>query len=116
MRFAEMLILKQLLHSFLIFQFLNQTRQTLDIKMENANPGGASVMRPVMPPQMGSQVSLYHLYEHPHPSHIAAFWITLCHSLCTTWLPLSPHCPCYVSQPLCESLKRCSSITLQLLF
>nr|XP_056723431.1 nuclear receptor coactivator 3 [Euleptes europaea] len=36
-------------------QFLNQTRQTLDIKMENPNPGGASVMRPVMPPQMGSQ-------------------------------------------------------------
>nr|XP_028590960.1 nuclear receptor coactivator 3 isoform X3 [Podarcis muralis]XP_028590961.1 nuclear receptor coactivator 3 isoform X3 [Podarcis muralis]XP_028590962.1 nuclear receptor coactivator 3 isoform X3 [Podarcis muralis]XP_028590963.1 nuclear receptor coactivator 3 isoform X3 [Podarcis muralis]XP_028590965.1 nuclear receptor coactivator 3 isoform X3 [Podarcis muralis]XP_028590966.1 nuclear receptor coactivator 3 isoform X3 [Podarcis muralis]XP_028590967.1 nuclear receptor coactivator 3 isoform X3 [P len=36
-------------------QFLNQTRQTLDIKMENPNPGSASVMRPVMPPQMGSQ-------------------------------------------------------------
>ncbi|KAM3839157.1 nuclear receptor coactivator 3 isoform 1-T5 [Vipera latastei] len=36
-------------------QFLNQTRQTLDIKMENTNPGGASVMRPVLPPQMGSQ-------------------------------------------------------------
>nr|XP_060628138.1 nuclear receptor coactivator 3 isoform X2 [Anolis sagrei ordinatus] len=36
-------------------QFLNQTRQTLDIKMENPNPGNASVMRPVMPPQMGSQ-------------------------------------------------------------
>lgn len=36
-------------------QFLNQTRHTLDIKMENPNPGGASVMRPVMLPQMGSQ-------------------------------------------------------------
>ncbi|KAL7985554.1 hypothetical protein Chor_004124 [Crotalus horridus] len=36
-------------------QFLNQTRQTLDIKIENTNPGGASVMRPVLPPQMGSQ-------------------------------------------------------------
>ncbi|XP_072852978.2 nuclear receptor coactivator 3 isoform X1 [Pogona vitticeps] len=36
-------------------QFLNQTRQTLDIKMENANPANASMMRPVMPPQMGSQ-------------------------------------------------------------
>ncbi|KAH0619132.1 hypothetical protein JD844_018824 [Phrynosoma platyrhinos] len=36
-------------------QFLNQTRQTLDMKMENPNPGNASVMRPVMPPQMGSQ-------------------------------------------------------------
>ncbi|KAJ6665628.1 hypothetical protein lerEdw1_001998 [Lerista edwardsae] len=32
-----------------------QTRQTLDMKMENPNPGGASVMRPVMLPQMGSQ-------------------------------------------------------------
>ncbi|XP_044296293.1 nuclear receptor coactivator 3 isoform X2 [Varanus komodoensis] len=36
-------------------QFLNQTRQTLDMKMENPSPGSASVMRPVMPPQMGSQ-------------------------------------------------------------
>ncbi|XP_053104067.1 nuclear receptor coactivator 3 isoform X2 [Hemicordylus capensis] len=36
-------------------QFLNQTRQTLDIKMENPSPGGVSVMRPVMLPQMGSQ-------------------------------------------------------------
>ncbi|KAJ7332009.1 hypothetical protein JRQ81_014189 [Phrynocephalus forsythii] len=36
-------------------QFLNQTRQTLDIKMENPNPANASMMRPVMPPQMGSQ-------------------------------------------------------------
>ncbi|XP_048352398.1 nuclear receptor coactivator 3 isoform X3 [Sphaerodactylus townsendi] len=36
-------------------QFLNQARQTLDMKMESSNPGGASMMRPVMPPQMGSQ-------------------------------------------------------------
>ncbi|XP_061487366.1 nuclear receptor coactivator 3 isoform X3 [Rhineura floridana] len=36
-------------------QFLNQTRQTLDIKMENPSPGSASGMRPVMSPQMGSQ-------------------------------------------------------------
>ncbi|XP_063153172.1 nuclear receptor coactivator 3 isoform X2 [Candoia aspera] len=36
-------------------QFLNQTRQALDMKMENTNPGGTSVMRPVLPPQMGSQ-------------------------------------------------------------
>lgn len=42
---------------FLFVKFLNQTRHTLDIKMENPNPGGASVMRPVMLPQMGSQVS-----------------------------------------------------------
>ncbi|XP_054835503.1 nuclear receptor coactivator 3 [Eublepharis macularius] len=36
-------------------QFLNQTRPALDMKMENPNPGSPSVMRPVMPPQMGSQ-------------------------------------------------------------
>lgn len=101
------------LNSFLIFKFLNQTRQTLDMKMENSNPGGASVMRPVMPPQMGSQVSLHHLYEHPHPNHIAASWIPLGH---TTWLPLSPHQLRYVSQSLCESLKILSSITIELLF
>ncbi|XP_063260194.1 nuclear receptor coactivator 3 isoform X2 [Prinia subflava] len=36
-------------------QFMNQTRQTLEIKMENPVSGTNSVMRPVMQPQMGSQ-------------------------------------------------------------
>ncbi|KAM7150159.1 nuclear receptor coactivator 3 isoform 5-T18 [Macrochelys suwanniensis] len=36
-------------------QFLNQTRQALEIKMENPGTGGAPVMRPVMQPQVGSQ-------------------------------------------------------------
>ncbi|NWW23528.1 NCOA3 protein, partial [Falcunculus frontatus] len=36
-------------------QFMNQTRQTLEIKMENPISGTNSVMRPVMQPQVGSQ-------------------------------------------------------------
>ncbi|XP_064023643.1 nuclear receptor coactivator 3 [Pogoniulus pusillus] len=36
-------------------QFMNQTRQTLEMKMENAVSGNSSVMRPVMQPQVGSQ-------------------------------------------------------------
>ncbi|RLV88798.1 hypothetical protein DV515_00015279 [Chloebia gouldiae] len=36
-------------------QFMNQTRQTLEIKMENPVSGTNSVMRPVMQPQVGSQ-------------------------------------------------------------
>lgn len=41
-------------------KFMNQTRQTLEIKMENPISGTNSVMRPVMQPQVGSQVSMYH--------------------------------------------------------
>ncbi|NXE94527.1 NCOA3 protein, partial [Menura novaehollandiae] len=36
-------------------QFMNQARQTLDMKMENPVSGNTSVMRPVMQPQVGSQ-------------------------------------------------------------
>ncbi|NWZ37586.1 NCOA3 protein, partial [Brachypodius atriceps] len=36
-------------------QFMNQTRQTLEIKMENPGSGTNSVMRPIMQPQVGSQ-------------------------------------------------------------
>ncbi|NXD20833.1 NCOA3 protein, partial [Spelaeornis formosus] len=36
-------------------QFMNQTRQTLEIKMENPVSGTNAVMRPVMQPQVGSQ-------------------------------------------------------------
>ncbi|XP_062361029.1 nuclear receptor coactivator 3 isoform X3 [Cinclus cinclus] len=36
-------------------QFMNQTRQMLEIRMENPISGTSSVMRPVMQPQMGSQ-------------------------------------------------------------
>uniref|UniRef100_A0A8D2PF46 histone acetyltransferase n=1 Tax=Zosterops lateralis melanops TaxID=1220523 RepID=A0A8D2PF46_ZOSLA len=36
-------------------QFMNQSRQTLEIKMENPVSGTNSVMRPVMQPQVGSQ-------------------------------------------------------------
>ncbi|NXQ23650.1 NCOA3 protein, partial [Alaudala cheleensis] len=36
-------------------QFINQTRQTLEIKMENPVSSTNSVMRPVMQPQLGSQ-------------------------------------------------------------
>ncbi|NXB74144.1 NCOA3 protein, partial [Donacobius atricapilla] len=36
-------------------QFMNQTRQTLEIKMENPVSGTNSVMRPAMQPQVGSQ-------------------------------------------------------------
>nr|XP_031362364.1 nuclear receptor coactivator 3 isoform X4 [Lonchura striata domestica] len=36
-------------------QFMNQTRQTLEIKMENPVSGTNSVMRPVMQTQVGSQ-------------------------------------------------------------
>ncbi|XP_074867959.1 nuclear receptor coactivator 3 isoform X4 [Carettochelys insculpta] len=36
-------------------QFLNQTRQALEMKMENPGTGGAPVMRPVMQPQVGPQ-------------------------------------------------------------
>ncbi|XP_009325006.1 PREDICTED: nuclear receptor coactivator 3 [Pygoscelis adeliae] len=36
-------------------QFMNQTRQALEMKMENPVSGNASVMRPVMQPQVGSQ-------------------------------------------------------------
>lgn len=41
-------------------KFMNQTRQTLEIKMENPVSGTNSVMRPVMQPQVGSQVNNYH--------------------------------------------------------
>ncbi|NWI61513.1 NCOA3 protein, partial [Calyptomena viridis] len=36
-------------------QFLNQTRQTLEMKMESPVSGNSSAMRPVMQPQVGSQ-------------------------------------------------------------
>uniref|UniRef100_A0A8C9L1U4 Nuclear receptor coactivator n=1 Tax=Pavo cristatus TaxID=9049 RepID=A0A8C9L1U4_PAVCR len=36
-------------------QFMNQTRQALEMKMENPGSGNSSVMRPVMQPQVGSQ-------------------------------------------------------------
>ncbi|NWR75718.1 NCOA3 protein, partial [Centropus unirufus] len=36
-------------------QFVNQSRQALEMKMENPVGGNASVMRPVMQPQVGSQ-------------------------------------------------------------
>lgn len=38
-------------------KFMNQTRQALEMKMENPVSGNTSVMRPVMQPQVGSQVS-----------------------------------------------------------
>lgn len=47
---------------------MNQTRQTLEIKMENPVSGTNSVMRPVMQPQVGSQVNNYyssHLFRIP---------------------------------------------------
>ncbi|XP_027760607.1 nuclear receptor coactivator 3 isoform X3 [Empidonax traillii] len=36
-------------------QFMNQTRQTLEMKMESPVSGNSSAMRPVMQPQVGSQ-------------------------------------------------------------
>ncbi|XP_059683360.1 nuclear receptor coactivator 3 [Gavia stellata] len=36
-------------------QFMNQTRQALEMKVENPVSGNTSVMRPVMQPQVGSQ-------------------------------------------------------------
>ncbi|KAM6339670.1 nuclear receptor coactivator 3 isoform 8-T16 [Alca torda] len=39
----------------LVNQFMNQTRQALELKMENPVSGNTSVMRPVMQPQVGSQ-------------------------------------------------------------
>lgn len=36
-------------------QFLNQSRQALDMKMENPAAGGAAVMRPMVQPQVNSQ-------------------------------------------------------------
>ncbi|XP_021272806.1 nuclear receptor coactivator 3 isoform X5 [Numida meleagris] len=36
-------------------QFMNQTRQALEMKMENPGSSNTSVMRPVMQPQVGSQ-------------------------------------------------------------
>jgi len=42
------------------FKFMNQTRQALEMKMENPVSGNTSVMRPVMQPQVGSQVSDYY--------------------------------------------------------
>ncbi|XP_071428649.1 nuclear receptor coactivator 3 isoform X3 [Pithys albifrons albifrons] len=36
-------------------QFMNQTRQTLEMKMESPVSGNTSAMRPVMQPQVGSQ-------------------------------------------------------------
>ncbi|KAI6074115.1 Nuclear receptor coactivator 3 isoform X1 [Aix galericulata] len=36
-------------------QFMNQTRQALEMKMENPGSGNTSVMRPVMQPQVASQ-------------------------------------------------------------
>ncbi|KAF4798334.1 nuclear receptor coactivator 3 [Turdus rufiventris] len=44
----------------LVKQFMNQTRQTLEIKMENPISGTNSVMRPVMQPQVGSQQQFSH--------------------------------------------------------
>lgn len=41
-------------------KFMNQTRQALEMKMENPVSGNTSVMRPVMQPQVGSQVSNYY--------------------------------------------------------
>ncbi|XP_064321740.1 nuclear receptor coactivator 3 isoform X5 [Phalacrocorax carbo] len=38
-------------------QFMNQTRQALEMKMENPVTGNTSVMRPVMQPQVGSQTT-----------------------------------------------------------
>jgi len=37
---------------------MNQTRQALEMKMENPGSSNSSVMRPVMQPQVGSQVSI----------------------------------------------------------
>lgn len=39
-------------------QFLNQSRQALEMKMENPNAGGTAAMRPMMQPQVSSQVRL----------------------------------------------------------
>lgn len=39
-------------------QFLNQSRQALEMKMENPTAGGAAVMRPIMQPQANSQVRM----------------------------------------------------------
>lgn len=39
---------------------MNQTRQALEMKMENPGSGNTSVMRPVMQPQVASQVSNYY--------------------------------------------------------
>lgn len=39
-------------------QFLNQSRQALEMKMENPTAGGAAVMRPMMQPQVNSQVRM----------------------------------------------------------
>ncbi|KAM6053082.1 nuclear receptor coactivator 3 isoform 3-T7 [Theristicus caerulescens] len=39
----------------LVNQFMNQTRQALEMKMENPVGGGTSVMRPVLQAQVGSQ-------------------------------------------------------------
>ncbi|XP_073092574.1 nuclear receptor coactivator 3 isoform X1 [Manis javanica] len=36
-------------------QFLNQSRQALEMKMENTTAGGAAVLRPMMQPQINSQ-------------------------------------------------------------
>ncbi|XP_006881810.1 PREDICTED: nuclear receptor coactivator 3 [Elephantulus edwardii] len=36
-------------------QFLNQSRQTLEMKMENPTAGGAALMRPMMQPQVNAQ-------------------------------------------------------------
>ncbi|KAM7037835.1 nuclear receptor coactivator 3 isoform 1-T5 [Acridotheres tristis] len=45
----------QLQHRLQGQQFLNQTRQTLEMKMENPISGSSSGIRPVMQPQVGSQ-------------------------------------------------------------
>ncbi|ELW48256.1 Nuclear receptor coactivator 3 [Tupaia chinensis] len=37
-------------------QFLNQSRQALEVKMESPTAGGAAVMRPMMQPQVGPQM------------------------------------------------------------
>lgn len=42
---------------------MNQTRQALEMKMENPGATVAPVMRPVMQPQVGSQVSNYHVHS-----------------------------------------------------
>lgn len=42
----------------LSLQFLNQSRQALEMKMENPTAGGAAMMRPMMQPQVNSQVRI----------------------------------------------------------
>lgn len=43
-------------NQFVSSQFLNQSRQALEMKIENPPAGSAAVMRPLMQPQVNSQV------------------------------------------------------------